>query len=174
MIACPSSIIELCIPVIIFKQRSLTVLRYDSTVFTHLHINKPVEAWLTWAVARLWIESGSCRTRRRSLNCEIRYDQLPTHLDHVISQTVMLSNLITMHGFILTTGTSHNVQECKRCSYRRSEQNLAKQSVLSKSNINATYMRKKGSFSFIFFSRYSLMVNRQAYAQIASSRFLSA
>lgn len=137
-------------------------------------MNKPEKTWLTWAVARLRIKSGSCRIRRRSLNCEIRYDQLPTHLVHVISQTTMFCNFITIHGFILTTGTSHYIQACKRCSHRCSKQYLPKQSVLSKSNINATYTRKKGSFSFIFFSRYSLMLNRQAFAQIASSRFLSA
>jgi len=79
-----------------------------------------------------------------------------------------------MHGFILTTGTNHNVQECKRCSHRRSKQNLPKQAVLSKCNTNAMYTRKKGLFSFIFFSQHSLMLNRQAYVQIASSRILTA
>ena len=141
-------------------------------MFIHLHMNKPKKTWFTQAVARLRIESGSCRIQRRSLNCEIRYDQILTRFDHVISQTAMLCNLITMHEFIPTTGANHNVQECKRCSHRHSEQNLPKQSVLWKYNTNAMYTRKMGPFSFVFFSRYSLTLNRQAYVHIASSRFL--
>jgi len=156
VIACPSSTIELCIPAIIFKVALIGSFEIRFQHFLRLHMNKPEETWLTRAVAKLRIEFGSCRIQRRSLNCEIRYDQLPTHFDHVISQTAMRCNLTTMHAFILTTGTNHNIQECKRCSHRRSKQNLPKQSVFSKYSTNVMHTRKKEPFSFyILFTAFT-------------------
>ena len=83
VILCPSSTTELWIPAAICKVGLMKSFEVRFHHFVHLHMNKPEETLLTRAVARLRIESRSCWIQRRSLNYEMRYDQLPTHFGSV-------------------------------------------------------------------------------------------